>query len=330
MDTVETDQLLILLWTVHPDDYVRAVWDFSALPDGSGENYTWLGWFLKTEPPSDRPHPHATPSVIQYPLGMEKDRQSSLSSSVMSRTSDISSVSSALLPKTDHNRSVEVDPPVQKQDRYKHRKPIFFADPSDFYTRSLGEGSNGSQSGIIFLCGYKPASWIKNIGARFTVDPEFFCRHMDFQNPDETPRNFSLPSLPSSSSYLIELPVMTIGIGKSSKVFQGKTIEKRREYVEKALNDFRERVTKINGCNMMDGESMIRDFYLFDGTHFAMEQRISICLEKSKDGKSFQCKSLSTIPSSRVNRPGKSMWCSLTDRLLPFHSISLAGLGQQT
>lgn len=291
MKWIKIDQSLTLLFPVHPNEYAIAVWEFSRLRDGSGGNYTWLGWFLKLELPSHKPHPDTAPFVIQYSLGMEKDRQSSFSSSVLSRNSDISSVSLALFPKTDQNRNVELELPVQKQDRYRRRNPIFFSDPTDFYTRSLGEGSNGSQSGIIFLCGYMSAAWIKNIGARFTVDPEFFCRHMDFQNPDETPRSFSLPSLPSSSSYLIELPVMTIGIDKSSKVLQGKTIEKTREYVEKSLNDFRERVTKMNGRSMMDGESMIRDFYLFDGTHFAMEQRISICLEKSKDGKSFQCKS---------------------------------------
>ncbi|KAK3947356.1 cora-like Mg2+ transporter protein-domain-containing protein [Pseudoneurospora amorphoporcata] len=274
---------------IYPEEYTRAVWEFSRFPDGSGENYTWLAWFLKLEPQSHGPYPHTASLVIQYPLGMDKDRPSSLLSSGLTKNySSISSISLALPLQSDQNRNTELDLTIQKHDRYRRRNPISFSDPTDFYTKSLGEGSNGSQSGIIFLRGYMSAAWIKNIGARFIVDPEFFCRHMDFQNPDETPKNFSVPSLPSSSSHLIELPVMTIGIDKSSEVLQGKTIQTTRENVEKALNDFRERVTKINGCDMVDGESMIRDFYLFDGTHFAVEQRISICLEKSKDGKTFQ------------------------------------------
>lgn len=274
---------------------MRVVVEFSLLPDGSGQNYAWLGSFLKHGPPSHGPNLHATSLVIQYPLGMDKDRPASLPSSMSTKSSLVSNF--AITLRTDKSPNAEVDLSNQKHDRYRRKSPISFSSPYDFYTNSVGEGSDSPQSGIIFLRGYMSAAWIRNIGARFIVDPEFFCRHMDFQNPDEPPKNFSLPALPSCSSHMIELPVMTIGIDKSRKALRGKTAKTTRDTVEKALDSFRERFTKME---MVDGESMIRDFYLFDETHFAVEQRISVCLEKSKDGKTFQCKSLFT---SYANMP---------------------------
>ena len=264
VDNVQVTQLLICLSAVLPDQYARAIWEFSYLPDGAGDNYTWLSWFLKHDQQLRETSPLATSLVIQYPLAMEKDRSLSHSG----------------------------DQSIQKHGRYRQRDPISFCNPDDFYKNSLGEGCNDSQSGIIFLRGYRSAPWVKSIGARFTVDPEFFCRHMDFQDPDQPPKNFSMPCLPSSSSQLIELSVLTIGIDESCEILQGKTIQTAREDIEKALNKFRARVTSMQSGDMEDGESMIRDFYLFDGTHFAVEQRISICLEKSRDGKTFQCESL--------------------------------------
>lgn len=300
--------MLILLLAVHPNDYVRAIWEFSTLQDGSGENYTWLGWFLKLETQSYGLHVHKPSLVIQYPLGMDKDRLASFPSSGLTKNHPTSS--NSLKFRSDQNPDAEGDFPILKHDRYRRRNPIHFSYPSEFYTNSVGEGSNICQSGIIFLRGYMSAAWIKNIGACFTVDPEFFCRHMDFQNPDEAPKNFSVPSLPSCSSHLIELPIMTIGIDHSGKVLQGKTTQTLREDVERALDNFRERVTNMNGCDMADGESMVRDFYVFDETHFAVEQRISICLEKSKDGKTFQCESLST---DQMDRCEIIFCCNLTN-----------------
>ncbi|KAK3392425.1 cora-like Mg2+ transporter protein-domain-containing protein [Sordaria brevicollis] len=267
-----------------PEQYTNAVVGFSLLPDGSGQNYAWLGSFLKHGPPSFGHNLHATSLVIQYPLGLEKgDRLAFLPGSTPTKSTPVSSYAVAL--RTDQNPNAEVDIPNQKHDRYRRKSPINFSSPYDFYTNSVGEGSSNPQSGIIFLRGYMSAEWIGNIGARFFVDPEFFCRHMDFQNPDEPTKNFSLPALPSSSSHILELPVMTIGIDKSRKALGGKTAKATRDTVDKALDNFRERFTKME---MVDGESMIRDFYLFDEMHFAVEQRISICMEKSKDGKTFQ------------------------------------------
>lgn len=86
---------------------------------------------------------------------------------------------------------------------------------------------------------------------------------------------------------------MTIGIDKTNKGFYGKTIETTRREAEAALDTHRHRLAT---SGMADGESLIRDFYVFDDTHFAVEQRISICMEKSKDERSFQRKIICPIP----------------------------------
>ncbi|KAG8667973.1 hypothetical protein FPOAC1_012815 [Fusarium poae] len=87
--------------------------------------------------------------------------------------------------------------------RHQALVPEKFQDADSFYRFNL---EKPPQSCIIFLRGFMTAQWINNIGARYFVDPEFFCRHLDFSPVNDTASNFSIPALPSSSGHLIELP----------------------------------------------------------------------------------------------------------------------------
>ncbi|KAK1778044.1 cora-like Mg2+ transporter protein-domain-containing protein [Copromyces sp. CBS 386.78] len=278
---------------LQPHEYARAVWEYTRLPNCVGDNYIWLGWFLKCDEsvpntvsanaPGDK-SPNPVSLVVQYPLGSNDDPSSSQPilaglTPTFSITSIPSPASGEPIPATERTSADE------RRNRHEVKTSVTFNTPADFFSNSIGEGLNGAQSSIIFLRGHLSAGWINNVGARYIIDPEFFCRHLDFRSPKETPKNFSIPALPSGSSFLIELPVMTIGIDKTNRGSQGKTIETMRREAEAALETYRHRLATYK---MADGESMIRDFYVFDEAHFAMEQRISICMEKSKDERTFR------------------------------------------
>jgi hypothetical protein len=141
---------------------------------------------------------------------------------------------------------------------------------------------------MVFLRGYMTADWLNSIGAKYRVDPEYFCRHLDFRPPCENSNNFSIPALPSSSWHLIQLPILTIGVKDSAKgSIDFDAIETLRKKGREAFSDHHHRITRLSSSGMTIGDSMVRDYLLFDNTHFAIEQRISICMQQT--GPTFQC-----------------------------------------
>ncbi|EEU44958.1 uncharacterized protein NECHADRAFT_85226 [Fusarium vanettenii 77-13-4] len=149
-------------------------------------------------------------------------------------------------------------------------------------------GGDPPENCIIFLRGFMTAQWINNIGARYLIDPEFFCRHLDFSPVDDNASAFSIPSLPSSCVHLIELPVFTIGkrTGSTSQLRVDRIDQLRREGVISLSSHYHE-ISKLSSSQMQLGDSMVRNFYVFDETYFAIEQRISICLQRARGQKSF-------------------------------------------
>ena len=67
-------------------------------------------------------------------------------------------------------------------------------------------------------------------------------------------------------------------------------IEELRKEGAEALKNHHFQIAKLSSSGMIVGESMVRDFYVFDETHFATEQRISICMQGDKSGNTFCCK----------------------------------------
>ncbi|KAM4057225.1 corA-like Mg2+ transporter protein [Hirsutella rhossiliensis] len=267
--------------SLKPDEYAKAVEGYAALPNGAGQNYIALAKFLAEELRSI--DYHLTPSssrddfVVLYPLDVEDDHHPSLGAA-------------SSLPTPQHKPSDSDPDPDSADDRSRRhvpRKPMTFSEPNGFF--SITERQNGEpQSCIVFMRGFMSAAWINSVGARYVVDPEFFCRHLDFRPPDDNSNNFSIPALPSSSWYLIELPVMTIGTRMAARgpLRLDRLADLRRQGVE-ALTDHRYEISKLSSTKMTVGESMVRNFYVFDEMHFAVEQRISICMQPANNGKTF-------------------------------------------
>ena len=267
---------------VNPEEYAKAVLGYSRLPTGAGQNHISLGQFLTSNPASIdfRPQSFEHNFVTLYPLGPKEE----------------ASASPLLSPAAQQNPSdSDVDPDSADERRHDTRRFTSFHDPQQFFRHNLDQTQR--QSCIIFLRGYMTAAWINNIGARYVVDPEFFCRHLDCRPADDNSNNFSIPALPSSSWHLIELPVITIGTRTVPKgPMRLDRIEALRKVGAEELKNHHFKIAKLSSSGMVLGESMVRDFYVFDETHFAVEQRISICMQTDDGGKTFSCKSPSFHP----------------------------------
>ncbi|KAJ4251081.1 hypothetical protein NW762_011732 [Fusarium torreyae] len=248
-----------------PGEYANAVLGYSRLPTGAGQNHIALGQYLSNDSDSSsirfEPGEDDDEYVTLYPLGNEP---------VIHRSSSQSPAGS----------SNEDGDETSEDRRHRALVPVKFQDPSDFYAYNLNKPP---QSCIIFLRGFMTARWINNIGARYFVDPELFCRHLDFSPRHDNASNFSIPALPSSSGHLIELPIITIG--KRTAPTDGSSADKINELRSLGANALAEhyhQVSKLGASKLKLGESMIRDYHVFDETHFAIEQRVSICMQQPK------------------------------------------------
>jgi hypothetical protein len=247
---------------------------YSLIATGAGQNHLSLGEFLTNEPTSIdfSPESFRDDFVTLYPIGLDEDTPSS--------------------PPPPQQKASDSDADPESADERRHgaRKTISFHDPHKFFR--YNSSCTKPQSCIIFLRGYMSATWINNIGARYIIDPEFFCRHLDFRPADDNSNNFSIPALPSSSWHLIELPVITLGTRMAPKgLMHSDRIEELRRESAEALSSHHHRIAKLSSSGMATGKSMIREVYVFDETHFAIEQRVSIGMQAAENGSTFNCKS---------------------------------------
>lgn len=188
-----------------------------------------------------------------------------------------------------HGQTQKQAPPEEEKLHTSYARRVQnFQDAMLFYNHHLSSPEK-YQGSMIFLRGYMTADWLNSIGAKYNVDPEYFCRHLDFRPADDNSNNFSLPALPSSSWHLIQLPILTIGAkytAKGSMNFD--IIEGLRRKGREVLAEHHHRITRLSSSGMTGGDSMIRDYLVFDETHFAIEQRISICMQRA--GPTFHCR----------------------------------------
>ncbi|OBS20185.1 hypothetical protein FPOA_11907 [Fusarium poae] len=254
-ETVKIKRLL-------PGEYAKAVAGYSTLGTGAGQNHVNLGRFLTNTPDSPRIHSQSRQGddgfVTLYDLGNVPVMQPS---------------------SPPHHPSSSDGEGDETSDEKRHQAlvPEKFQDADSFYRFNL---EKPPQSCIIFLRGFMTAQWINNIGARYFVDPEFFCRHLDFSPVNDTASNFSIPALPSSSGHLIELPIITIG--KRRDGTSTDNINEMRSLGASALANHYHQVSKLGASGLKLGDSMIREYHVFDENHFAIEQRVSICMQQPK------------------------------------------------
>jgi hypothetical protein len=212
-------------------EYAKAIYDFSKLETGVGQNFDRLAEFLAPHPGGAGPSKCQDGFITLYQL----------------------------------------DPgsPSQKCD-----KRVYNIHSCEEFERLEPYRHAGPTNNLIFLKGYPSPEWLRCIGSRYGVDPEFFRRHFDFRSPSQSKSNLSTVTLPSSSWRMLELHITTLLTAEyttrrdiSSEQLRGVNNSTMERYIMGLLVG-----------DIATGDPIIRHFSTIDATHFAMEQRISISL----------------------------------------------------
>jgi len=127
---------------------------------------------------------------------------------------------------------------------------------------------------LVFLRGYPSPQWLLKIGVKYQVDPDIYQRHLRFQTIGTAERNhFSLPSLPSASTKIVQLPITTI----CSKITTGG--RRGPEDMEPARETSTEALIKYYGSikqNANVADSIVRGYSVVSKQHSVLEQTVSI------------------------------------------------------
>lgn len=140
---------------------------------------------------------------------------------------------------------------------------------------------------LLFLRGNASPEWLNRIGAKYHVDPEFFCRHRDFAATIGRPDYFSSPSLPSTNLNMLRLRVTTIGVRKA----RGRTcplsqreLDAMRKEARASLREYFDGLSRQRNPEAHLGDSIVRDFSIHDKEYFSIEQNISIYITAAQRG----------------------------------------------
>jgi hypothetical protein len=123
--------------------------------------------------------------------------------------------------------------------------------------------------------GYPSPQWLNHIGSKFDIDPEFFFRHLQFDQLQRTPTHpthFFMPSLPSVAE-IIPIRITSILSDYSS---QPDTIADLRRSCKEHMAEYLNNLT--NSLKVSISEPIVRRFSVHDKQHFSIEQMITICV----------------------------------------------------
>ncbi|KAL4865937.1 hypothetical protein BDV12DRAFT_199705 [Aspergillus spectabilis] len=132
---------------------------------------------------------------------------------------------------------------------------------------------------VIILRGLPEIGILRNIGAYYRIDPEFFRRHLEFlvSSSRDVGNRFAWPVLPSASTYIIQLRVPVIGCKPGAlKNYVVNEIKAARAHSRETIEIYLKELRKSE--NWIPGQSFGRDHEVFDAQHFMVDQRVTIYL----------------------------------------------------
>ena len=132
---------------------------------------------------------------------------------------------------------------------------------------------------LLFLRGFMSPAWIAALGSKYGIDPEFFCRHLDFFASSVHRKCFNLPSLASTNNNIIHVYVNTIISNRDSSLSDTDASNLRRAIPEQ-LSKYKRQLQN----SARYGDSLVREYSILDHEYSFIEQRISICITKNGDG----------------------------------------------
>jgi hypothetical protein len=179
---------------------------------------------------------------------------------------------------------------------------------------------------LLFMQGYPSPQWLNHIGSKFDIDPEFFCRHLEFEQLQRAPTHFFMSSLPSAGE-IIRIRMTSI-LSRDDFHFQpAHTITDLRNSCKVHMAEYLNNLVK--SLNVSVSESIVRRFSVHDKQHFSIEQMVTICVTYNTQGwmgtqPSVLSKTLRTffltpkISSTHLARP--------RERSQPFFNRTLEGI----
>lgn len=143
--------------------------------------------------------------------------------------------------------------------------------PQDFLARNSALKSGNAQ--LLFLRGFPSREWLNFLGSYYSVDPEYFRRHLAFMDSKDL---HDLPALPSASRSLFQLKVTTI-FAREVPISLDEVERSRKEEMDLVQNHQRQMGDII-------GESIVRRYSVHNETTFSVEQHISCYVGLKNDG----------------------------------------------
>jgi hypothetical protein len=135
---------------------------------------------------------------------------------------------------------------------------------------------------LLFVRGFISPSWLAELGSTYRIDPEFFCRHLDFFDSSVHRSCFNTPSLLNTTNNIIHIHVSTIltdVMAYSTGNLYDNSV-RHRALVRDHMSRYKRSLQKAASC----GDSIIREYSILSNRYSIIEQRISICITENGDG----------------------------------------------
>ncbi|KAL2200743.1 hypothetical protein P885DRAFT_28516, partial [Corynascus similis CBS 632.67] len=163
-------------------------------------------------------------------------------------------------------------------DRKLGRTRIFTSEETTEFTVPQPQQGKGH---LVFVQGFLCPAWVAELGSRYRVDPEFFCRHLDFFDVSAHHSCFNTPSLLNTTNNIIQVHVSTIltDVGYSTTNLYDDSVS-HRGLIREQMSKYKRSLQKAASC----GDSIVRDYSILSDRYSVIEQRISICVAENGDG----------------------------------------------
>ena len=163
-------------------------------------------------------------------------------------------------------------------------------------------GRPGTKKNLVFLRGYPSPEWIRCIGSMYSIDPEYFRRHIDFGPPVRSASRIPTLSLRSSSPKMLTLNITTVQLLEVS-ARRDTSSERQRSANDAGMEQY---IMSLLRGDAATGEPIVRDFWTIDATSFVIEQRISIYLQEHEEhGSDWTCKCDPSPPCAKAPVGGR-------------------------
>lgn len=154
-------------------------------------------------------------------------------------------------------------------------KPQVFKTPNEFLELPpIPEEDTRAQ--LFFLRGYPSPRWLKAIGSKYILEPDFLAKHLDFLNPNVS-EDMPVVGLPTSLAHVIQLCITTIGSRNCEKrTYKQDEIDTIRKKDETDMTIY---FSKLSKGLFNTGNAIVRRFSTLDETFFTIEQKVSIHIQ---------------------------------------------------